>query len=243
MKSVSIIIPVYRDAEALARTLAATNSYGAPLIVVSTTGDDSVATLRAGRPDIVWVDAPRGRALQMNAGAAVATGEWLVFLHADTRLPPRWTDAIDAAARDPRVNAGCFRLALDSRSPMARAIELGVRVRVALLGLPYGDQAIFVRRDAFDALGGYAALPIMEDVDLVRRLRRRGRLFRSALPATTSARRWERDGWIRRTALHLALIVLYFGGVPPGRLAGLDPARRRADLRTRPAAVCTYNDG
>ena len=228
MPPVSVIIPVYRDAEALTRTLAATDFSGTNLIVALTPGEDSLVELRLARPDIVWVDAPRGRARQMNAGAATATGEWLVFLHADTRLPPGWTEAIDAARRDPRVNAGCFRFALESRSPMARVIELGARARVALLGLPYGDQAIFVRRDAFEALRGYADLPIMEDVDLVRRLRRRGSLFRSALPAMTSARRWERDGWVRRTALHLALILLYFCGVAPERLIGLDPARRRA---------------
>ena len=225
---VSVIIPVYRDADALARTLAATDCSGVNLIVSSTLDDDSLAPLRLSRPDVIWVDAPRGRAQQMNAGAAVATGDWVVFLHADTRLPSGWRGAIDAGRRDPRVNAGCFRFALDSRSSMARLIEIGVRARVALLGLPYGDQAIFVRRDVFQALGGYADLPIMEDVDLVRRLGRRGRLFRSALPATTSARRWERDGWVRRSALHLGLILLYFCGVPPARLVRLDPARRRA---------------
>ena len=101
-----------------------------------------------------------------------------------------------------------------------------MRARVALFGLPYGDQALFVRRDAFEALRGYADLPIMEDVDLVRRLRRKGRLHRSPLAATTSARRWERDGWVRRTARHLTLILLYFCGVAPARLIGLDPARR-----------------
>jgi rSAM/selenodomain-associated transferase 2 len=222
----SVIIPVYRDAVALARTLASTDFSGAGLIVSATAGDESLAPLRLARPDIVWVDASQGRALQMNAGAAVATGDWLVFLHADTCLPPGWPHAIAIAHRDPRVVAGCFRFALDSRSPIARIIELGVRARVALLGLPYGDQAIFVRRDVFQAIGGYADLPIMEDVDLVRRLRGRGRLFRSPQPATTSARRWERDGWIRRTAMHLAMISLYFCGVPPNRLIGLDPARR-----------------
>lgn len=223
---ISVIIPVFHDAEALGRTLAATDFSGADVIVSSTPDDRSLAPLRVARPDVVWVDAPRGRARQMNVGAAAARGRWLVFLHADTRLPSGWKQAIDAADRDPRVNAGCFRFALDSPSTMARVIEFGVRARVALIGLPYGDQAIFVRREAFEALQGYADLPIMEDVDLVRRLRRSGRLFRSAMRVVTSARRWERDGWIGRTARHLALITLYFCRVPPARLVRLDAARR-----------------
>jgi rSAM/selenodomain-associated transferase 2 len=222
----SVIIPVYRDADALARTIAGTDFEDAELIVSSVSGDGALAPVRLTHPGIRWIEAPRGRAAQMNAGAAVARGEWLVFLHADTRLPSGWTSAIDLASREPRVNAGCFRFALDSTSPKARIIEAGVRVRVALFGLPYGDQALFVRRSAFEALGGYADLPIMEDVDLVQRLRRKGRLYRSPLAATTSARRWERDGWLRRTARHLTLILLYFCGIAPARLIRLDPARR-----------------
>ena len=222
------MIPVYRDGEALARTLTSTDWSGCDVIVASTADEHARDVEQVARlaPRIDWVTAPRGRARQMNAGAAVARGEWIVFLHADTRLPAGWTDEIAVADSDRRVNAGCFRFALDSRSTFARAIEVGVRIRVALAGLPYGDQAIFVRRAAFDALHGYADLPIMEDVDLIRRLRRHGRLFRSALPAITSARRWERDGWVRRTGRHLALILLYFCGVPPDRLVRLDPARR-----------------
>jgi GT2 family glycosyltransferase len=162
----------------------------------------------------------------MNAGAAVARGRWLLFLHADTRLPPGWPEAIDAADRDPRVSAGCFRFALDSSALAARAIELGVRARVRAFALPYGDQCLFVRREAFEALNGYADLPIMEDVDLVRRLRSQGRLFRSPLAAVTSARRWERDGWVSRTIRHLGLILLYFCGVAPKRLVRFDRARQ-----------------
>jgi rSAM/selenodomain-associated transferase 2 len=226
--SITVIVPVYRDAAALARTLAGTDLSGADLVVASTADDDLRDVLRLAHPDIdiVCVTAPRGRARQMNAGAAVARGRWLVFLHADTRLPPGWIGEIAAADRDARVNAGCFRFALDSQSLFARVIELGVRARVALLGLAYGDQALFVRREAFEVLQGYADLPIMEDVDLVRRLRLHGRLFRSALPAVTSARRWERDGWVTRTCRHIALILLYFCGVPPARLIRLDPGRR-----------------
>jgi rSAM/selenodomain-associated transferase 2 len=215
---ISIIIPVFLDADALARTLDATHFDGAEVIVAAAEGDGSVAALRASRADLIWVTAPRGRARQMNAGAAAAHGEWLLFLHADTRLPPGWRAAVDRAHADARVNLGCFRFALDSPSPAARLIEMGVRLRVRIFSLPYGDQALFVRREAFVGLGGYSDLPIMEDVDLVRRLRETGRLYAASEEAVTSARRWEEDGWLRRTARHLRLIVRYFAGVHPERL-------------------------
>ena len=222
----SVIIPVYADTSALARTLAGTDFGGAQVIVAATAEDAaSLAALRATHSGIVWIEAPRGRARQMNAGAAVARGRWLVFLHADTRLPAGWLRAVTEADAGAGVCAGCFRFALDSRTAAARVIELGVRLRVRVFGLPYGDQALFVRRDVFDAIGGYADLPILEDVDLVRRLRARGRLFRSVLPALTSPRRWERDGWVNRTAHHVMLILLYACGVGPDRLARLDRAR------------------
>jgi len=223
---VSIVIPVYRDSEALARTVKTLDASSIEVVVVATTEDaGALAQLRAAHPEIVWLEAPRGRAVQMNAGAAVARGRWLLFLHADTRLPPGWRHAIETADRDPRFSAGCFRFALDSPAPAARLIELGVRMRVRVFALPYGDQGLFVRREAFQALNGYADIPIMEDVDLVRRLRSRGRLFRSPLSVVTSARRWERDGWVSRTVRHLVLIGLYFCGVTPRRLMRLDRVR------------------
>ncbi len=223
---VTIVIPVYRDSEALARTLQTLDASMTEVVVVATDEDaGALAPLRAAHPEIVWLEAPRGRAVQMNAGAAVARGRWLLFLHADTRLPPGWRQALETADRNPQFSAGCFRFALESAALAARAIELGVRVRVRVLALPYGDQGLFVRREAFEALNGYAGLPIMEDVDLVRRLRSRGRLFRSPLSVVTSARRWERDGWISRTVRHLVLIVLYFCGVTPRRLMRLDRQR------------------
>lgn len=216
---ISVIIPVYRDTETLARLLASTDFGDAEVIVVSTDADtDSLAPLRAARADVRWVRSARGRAVQMNAGAAVATGSWLLFLHADTRLPRDWPSAVADAARQPGVTFGCFRFALDSSRLMARTIELSVRLRVALFDLPYGDQALFVRRAAFEAIGGYAVLPIMEDVDLVRRLGETGRLWRASNVAVTSARRWERLGWVRVTVQHVKLIVLYFLGVTPERL-------------------------
>ena len=215
---ISIVIPVFRDAEALSRTLDAMDFDGAEVIVAAAEGDASLAALRAAQSDVIWVTAPRGRARQMNAGAAVARGDWLLFLHADTCLRPGWRAAVDRADADAAINLGCFRFALDSPSPAARLIEIGVRIRVRLFGLPYGDQALFVRREAFAALRGYTDLPIMEDVDLVGRLRETGRLYVASEQAVTSARRWEEDGWLRRTARHLRLIVWYFAGVHPERL-------------------------
>lgn len=223
--STSVVVPVYRDGDALSNTLRGTDWSGVEVIVVTTEDDTTVAPVRAVHPDVAWVEAPRGRARQMNAGAAVARGDWLVFLHADTRLPHGWRLAIAEADRRDGVALGCFRFALDSPSWFARAIEAGVRARVAVLGLPYGDQALFVRRSRFEAAGGFAPLPIMEDVDFVRRMRRQGALFCSPLPAVTSARRWERDGWISRTVRHLVLISLYICGVSPARLVRLDRAR------------------
>jgi rSAM/selenodomain-associated transferase 2 len=226
MMRISIVIPVYDDTEALTRALQALQTLDtfatgpAEVIVVSTSEDAaSLAPLRAARPDVVWLEAARGRARQMNAGAARATGRWLIFLHADTRLPAEWRAAVEAADRDPAISIGCFRFALDSPSPVARGLEAGVRLRVWLFGLPYGDQALFVRREDFAAAGGYADVPIMEDVDLVRRFRRRGRVFPAPFPAVTSARKWERDGWFARTGRHVVLILMYFAGVAPERLA------------------------
>lgn len=220
---VSIVIPVHRDTAALARTLDVTSLVDTELIV-SAVHDDAEAhqALRAAHPAVIWVECDRGRARQMNAGAAAAAGDWLLFLHADTQLPARWRDAIASADQSAGVIAGCFRFTLDAPGGWARAIEYGVRLRVALFGLPYGDQAIFVRRDVFRAIRGYSDLPIMEDVDLVCRLRSRGRLSCSPLPAVTSARRWQREGWVRRTAANVIVILLYFAGVAPAKLARLD---------------------
>jgi rSAM/selenodomain-associated transferase 2 len=226
MNSVSVVIPVCEDTATLQRTLEVVSWAGAELIVVATREDATLSALRTARPDIVWLEAPRGRAWQMNAGAAAASGDWLVFLHADSQLPGGWRNAVDEAARRSFV-AGCYRFALDSPSAFARVIEIGVRLRVALFDLPYGDQALFVRRTVFEAAGGFAEIPIMEDVEFVRRMRRGSALFRSPLPVVTSARRWQRDGWIARTARHLVLIVLYLCGVPPARLLRLDRSRQR----------------
>jgi rSAM/selenodomain-associated transferase 1/rSAM/selenodomain-associated transferase 2 len=155
----------------------------------------------------------------MNAGAAIAGGRWLLFLHADSELPTDWVSVIAQADQRAHVVAGAFRLALDSQDWQARLVEFGVRLRVALFGLPYGDQALCIRRHAFEAMGGYRDLPLMEDVDLVRRVREKGRLQPFHSVVRTSARRWKREGWVRRSLGNVSLATRYVYGASPARLA------------------------
>ena len=218
----TIVIPVLNDTAALAGTLAAL-SHGptAEIVVVdgSEPEDPAMHGLRMGYPEVKWVRSAQGRGLQMNEGARRARGDWIVFLHADTQLGHDWMDVVYRLDGQPAFVGGSFRFVLDSSTRQARWIERGVALRVRLFDLPYGDQALFARRTVFQDLGGYHNLPLMEDVDFVRRLRRRGRLAHVDVPAITSARRWERDGWLRRTVENVVLTLLYFAGQPPERLA------------------------
>jgi len=153
----------------------------------------------------------------MNAGAAAARGAWLLFLHADCTLPGHWQDAI--AQLPENTEGGWFQFALDDPCWQARMIEHGVRWRVRVFRLPYGDQGLFVRRSTFGHIGGYRPIALMEDVDFVRRLTARATVIELPLAMKTSARRWRRDGWFIRSARNVALVSLYFAGVSPARLA------------------------
>ena len=218
----TIVIPVLNDAAALGNTLTTLPASPVAEIVVvdgSDPNDPAMDALRTRYPHVAWVRSAPGRGLQMNEGARRGRGRWLVFLHADTRLGDGWTDALQRLDEQRQIVGGSFRFVLDSRARQARWIERGVRLRVRLFDLPYGDQALFARRTVFEDLGGYQELPLMEDVDFVRRMRRRGQLAHLGVPATTSARRWERDGWWRRTMENWVLILLYFAGQPPELLA------------------------
>jgi rSAM/selenodomain-associated transferase 2 len=219
---VTVVIPVLDDTTALTSLLPTLPVDPSVQVVVVDGGDgrDTASdALRERHPEIEWIRSARGRGVQMNAGAKRARGRWLVFLHADTRLGAGWLDLLRRLDGHPSIVGGSFRFALDSAARWARWIERGVRLRVRLFDLAYGDQALFARRDVFGELGGYMELPLMEDVDFVRRLRRRGRLEHADIPALTSARRWERDGWIRRTVENVALILLFLAGWSPARLA------------------------
>ena len=163
--------------------------------------------------------APQGRARQMNAGAAAARGEILLFLHADTRLPET---ALATAARllDNGARAGAFGLEIDSPRASIRFIARMATLRARFLGLPFGDQGLFLRRDLFENLGGFADLPLMEDVEFVRRLARNGaRPVVARENVVTSARRFERLGPLACTLRNWTLLSLYLLGAPPARLA------------------------
>jgi glycosyltransferase involved in cell wall biosynthesis len=163
------------------------------------------------------VAAPRGRGVQIATGVAAARGPWLLLLHADTALAPGWQDAVRAAMRDPG-RAWHFRFALDDPAPAARRLERAVAWRSRALALPYGDQGLLLHRDLLDAVGGVRPLPLMEDVDLVRRLGR-ARLGALDTAAVTSAARWRRDGYLTRSARNLLCLGLWFAGVPPRIIA------------------------
>lgn len=162
------------------------------------------------------VTAPRGRGAQLAAGARAARGAWLLFLHADTVLAPGWAAAAIRHIAEGPDRAGYFRLAFDSRHPMARLTASWANLRARALHLPFGDQGLLIARTLYDRVGGYPEIPLMEDVALARRLR--ARLVPLDATATTSAARYARDGWLRRGARNLATQARFFTGTPPERL-------------------------
>jgi hypothetical protein len=166
------------------------------------------------------ISVPRGRGTQLAAGVVAATHPWLLLVHADTRLDPAWREAVRThIERRPNL-AGYFRLGLDSEHPRARRLERAVGWRCQVLALPYGDQALLIHRDLLAAVGGIRPLPLMEDVDLVRRIGRE-RLAPINATAITSAQRWEREGWRRRSARNLFCLSLFLAGVPPRHILRL----------------------
>lgn len=219
----SIVIPTLNAARTLEATLAAlaeARQAGLAYEVVVSDGGSSDATREnAARGGARIVTGAKGRGRQLASGAAAASGAWLLFLHADTRLAPGWPAAVGAfcAAPENAGRAGYFRLTLDDDSGAARRVERLVHWRCRFLALPYGDQGLLIGRATYDSVGGYRDFPLMEDVDLIRRLGR-GRLASIDHCVITSAERYRRDGWWRRPLRNLACLSLYFLGVSPQRL-------------------------
>jgi rSAM/selenodomain-associated transferase 2 len=220
---ISAIIPSLNAAGTLSATLEALCGSAIVREIIVADGGSSDETLaRAGSAGARVVIAPRGRGVQLAAGAAAASGDWLLFLHADCRPELGWESAVDAFLTAPEAasRAGYFDLALDDPAPVARRLEHIVAWRCRVLALPYGDQGLLIAHTLYEAVGGFAPLPLMEDVDLVRRLGRR-RLTRIGARCIASARRYRRDGYLRRPLRNLVCLSLYFAGVPPARIVRL----------------------
>jgi rSAM/selenodomain-associated transferase 2/rSAM/selenodomain-associated transferase 1 len=217
---ISIIIPVRDEAETIVQALASTEDAEyvvERLVVDGGSHDGTVQKARACGAQVLV--SPCGRARQMNAGARAATGDTFLFLHADTCLPHGFEHHVRQILGRPGTVAGAFRLRFDGKSPALRLIELLANVRSTSRAMPYGDQAIFLQADRFNRAGGFPEMPLMEDFELMRRLRRQGRIEIAPVAAVTSARRYEQKGALRTAMLNKMIILAYVMGVSPDRLA------------------------
>jgi len=217
----SIIVPCLNEAQGITGTLsalAALRAHGSEVIVVDGGSPDGTVDVARQFTTKVFKGA-RGRANQMNFGALQAKGDILLFLHGDTALPPSALERVRRALSDETIVGGAFRLRIASPCRALKMVAWGANLRSRLLGLPYGDQALFVRRSVFEAIGGFAPWPLMEDVDLACRLRRAGRMVLLPEAVTTSARRWEREGVVLTTVRNSLLLVGFWAGCSPAWLA------------------------
>ncbi|MDZ7641462.1 MAG: TIGR04283 family arsenosugar biosynthesis glycosyltransferase [Desulfurivibrio sp.] len=223
--TLSLIIPTYNEATRLEATIAAcrqqaTRPEQLEIIVVDGGSRDQTPTL-ARRAGAAVFSTPPGRAGQQNLGAEQARGRQLLFLHADSHPPVGFDEQIAQTLSDPAIQAGAFSLTIDAAGLSLRLLERGTNLRSRLLGLPYGDQGIFIEKKRFLELGGFPPLSLMEDFELSRRLRRRGRLVTLPTAVTTSARRWQKLGPWRTFLLNQLLVAAFLLGIDPARLAAL----------------------
>ncbi len=220
---ISVIIPVLNERPNIRNCIDVVLSEGADLEVIVCDGgstDGTAAIVETYRDRYVTLlQTPKGRGTQMNAGASAAKGDILLFLHGDTRLEKGWHDAVLRALEDPAVAAGAFTLRIDNPKRHYRLIESVVKCRCRIFKLPYGDQALFMKRKVFEKIGGYRNIPLMEDIDIAERLKGAGRVVILGEGAVTDARRWEREGWLCTSARNHFVRCLYRSGFDPNKLA------------------------
>ena len=221
--SISVIIPTLNEEGCLKKTLEAIG-HDVEIIVVDGGSSDFTREIAGGFTDKV-IFSERGRGAQMDRGAREASGDILLFLHADTSLPENWRGCIenvllgtDFKSVPTLVVGGGFSLRIDSKGFSFRLIEAVANIRAKYLGLIYGDQAIFVRRDAFFSSGGFMGIPLMEDVDFIRRIRKKGKVLLLNADVSTSSRQWQKKGILKTTIGNLFFLSLYYAGVSPQRL-------------------------
>lgn len=219
--SISFIVPVLNEEAVIVPTLTGLRHFADALageiILVDGGSEDSTLTLAEPFTDKL-IQSVQGRALQMNAGAAQAKGEWLFFLHADSQLPRHFETIWQEEVLPTRRVWGRFDVRLSGSHPLLRLVERMMNLRSRLTGIATGDQAIFVRREVFQQLGGYAQIPLMEDIEISQRLRRKSPPLCLDSPLVTSSRHWEQRGILRTILLMWKLRLLFFAGVSPERL-------------------------
>ena len=219
----SIVIPTLNEATVIGARLdqiAAADVAGEVIVADGGSADDTVAL--AEKRGVRIIIGPAGRGLQLAAGAKVATGSWILFLHADTKPGPGWATVIKRFMEKPenRFRAGYFRFVLDDSARAAKCLERLVDWRCRIFNLPYGDQGLLINSEFYERLGGFPAIPLMEDVALIRAIPGH-RLEELSCIAQTSAKRYQREGYVIRSAKNIFLLFLYFLGLSPGFLAKL----------------------
>lgn len=215
----SIIIPALNEAANIERCVESAWIAGASEVIVADGGSIDATPLIAARSRAQVVESTRGRAAQQNAGASVATGEILLFLHADNWLEKGLSKQVGTAFSQRDVVCGALRQRINSPRAVYRLLERGNAERVRWLGLPYGDQALVVRKSVFDEIGGFAKVPILEDVLLMQKLRKVHWPVLLPGPVHVSPRRWERHGVIGQTLRNWSILAAFCRGVPPEQLA------------------------
>ncbi|MEA5598926.1 TIGR04283 family arsenosugar biosynthesis glycosyltransferase [Rivularia sp. UHCC 0363] len=215
---ISIIIPALNESKNIKATLASTQiSTNTEIIVVDGGSQDNTVDI-AQSAGVKVITGYQNRACQMNAGAMNATGDILLFLHADTVLPANFDAMIRTAIQQPLAVAGAFSLRINAPQIGLRLVEWGVKLRSKWLQMPYGDQGIFITKKVFDSIGGFPALPIMEDFELIRNLKRLGKITLIPVPVITSPRRWLKKGVLQTTLINQIVIIAYFLGISPQRI-------------------------
>lgn len=214
---ISVIIPTLNEEDVIEKTLDGLVKVPGIEVIVSD-GGSTDKTVNLCKQFARVVNSEPGRGRQMNAGAKEASGDILLFLHTDTILSEGWKDKIVTAMSGENVVCGAFSLSIDSERLSHKIISATANIRSRITRIPYGDQGIFIKRSVFEKIGGFKDIPIMEDVDLMRRLKKVGKVVMLKDKVKTSARRWEKEGVIYTTLRNWLLISLYYMGVSPEKL-------------------------